>query len=574
MIIKPVVPGKKRIAESESGAALIIAMLSIVLMTIIGLVLLDVLQNGFINSASAEAEIQADILAQNGLDEALTRIKSSVDKGNDTGTSYLDKITKVINGVTSQPTNFVGGGHNRGTFSVVTTNEVVKNPNTPADSQNAYLHKVVVTSTGTTNSISPQRSVTKKMTVYVSTINPVFRYPLSSNEDLTLNGTPYIIGDVVSKQLVKVSKYAQYRNPINLENQTTGYPSIKGFIHAKNGYSKDSGVTVSTTPGSDMFDSTSEGFTAYHDDQLTANWEDIDVPAIVSGKLSQLSSSTFRTPVEESQNTVYDLDGYPLGINEKKYLDKWVKNSGGPLTLKGNLVIENGAFNTDSTSKITVNKLLTTDGKDQGSMYIKYTDRDLVAANLAGELSFDKGEYLAVEGNVVINDGFKFDGTMYVNGNLKIIGSVNLNGVIYVDGEVEMKEMRTINGTSNAPVIIASSGKFVLSDNARSDDAINNYNSVRAFLYSEDNLELFGVKSRMKIQGGIHGKNVTLNAMRGDIIDLTNLTFENQQAGHTGLEDKSRLKMFYDNALYTLYTPANIPVTDDVNVFVKEIVHN
>jgi hypothetical protein len=218
----------------------------------------------------------------------------------------------------------------------------------------------------------------------------------------------------------------------------------------------------------------------------------------------------------------------------------------------------------------------------RGSLYVKSPDSNLVAADLRGKLTLDPGKFVAVDGNVTINNGFEFpQGSMYIKGDLKIIGDIRLQGTVYVDGNVELKEMTSINkmragDTAQIPLIVIASGEIVLGNNSNAGDE-----EIRAFFYTKEGIRLYGVISKLNLTGGIHGgTGVELNAVRGDLTSGGGSTVTRYQGASNWNRDvpevqlnntkPSRLQIFYDNNLYDR-PPDGIPTTNRFNVFVKDI---
>ncbi|WP_438448164.1 hypothetical protein [Gorillibacterium sp. sgz5001074] len=588
--------------HNEQGAALVIALLAVVMMTIIGLVMLNVVRNGFINSASSEAEIQADMLAQKGLDEALALIKNAVKEGNASTLNYRSKVANVETNL-NENIDRADGTSNDGIYSVETSvgdykvdfsldtsldaasrTQVIRNPNDlgvvvpfPDD---PYVHQVIVTSTGHTGNGRPNRTVTKRMKVYVSSIQPVFRYPLSAAGNLKLQGATAITGDVLARIPsgcpapcgdIRVGNVASFvKGPGTSYTISSDLPSIRGFIRAQGSYYLNNTLTPFAPT---LF---SGSYKPFEDRNLTPD-QDIDVEAYVGKqvddiRLGQLSATATET-MDAEQFGGYKAgasNGQPTIPVSRLYDEQWLDVTG-DLQVNGNLILNEGV--------LTINKVSDTQAThvtmQNGSIYVKTPDPHLVAADLTGSVNLvNRSASMAVEGNTTLTN-FTLNGNLFVHGDLKIIGNLNVtNGSIFVDGNVELKEMTSINQGTDRPVILAASRRIIMSDNQSS-------TQVRAFLYSRlEDLSLYGVLSKLEIRGGIHGKNVELNAVKGDASKTSMAgTVAHPSSGYffsanqTSLpEDRSRLKVIYDNSLYT-NPPIGIPITPNISVYVKEITY-
>ena len=196
--------------HNEEGSALVIALLAVVLMTMMGLILMSVLRGGAIQAATTESGVQAEAIAQKGLDDTLAQIRRAVANGESIGgTNYRNRVRNVENqlslmlpfidrevGTELNPKD--GNGEivaaKKGNYQIdILLAKTIRNPEAPikplASPDLPYVRKFIISSRGIMEG-HPSKIVTKQMTVYVSTINPVFRYPVSSGGDLVLNGTP------------------------------------------------------------------------------------------------------------------------------------------------------------------------------------------------------------------------------------------------------------------------------------------------------------------------------------------------------------------------------------------------
>ncbi|NQX59090.1 hypothetical protein [Paenibacillus qinlingensis] len=611
--------------QDEEGSALVIALLAVVLMTMMGLILMSVLRGGAIQAATTESSVQAEAIAQKGLDDTLAQIRRAVANGEAIGgTNYRNRVRNVEN-QWSHMQSFIdsevgdeqnkrdGNGEivaaKKGSYQIdILLAKTIRNPEAPfkplASPDFPYVRKFIINSRGMIEG-HPTKTVTKQMTVYVSTINPVFRYPVSSAGDLVLNGTPSITGDIYVANHLHVRDEALFSGTTSGANRSkygiqTGLPEIRGFIRVD-------GDNDTIAPGKFNF-TQSDGVTEFPPLTKTS---DIVQPSYFKPQYFPLEDPTLDADVDVdvegyvSNKTQIDLTakldalgGYaapdpaiielpPLFQNltrSKLFNDQWVTIDGDvnvvdadSPTNEADLFINNGVFTmANDASKLKLKN---------GSLYVKSPDPNLVAADLRGELSVEAGKFLAIDGNVTLNNRFRFpSGTMYIKGDLKIIGNVWLQGTVYVDGNVELKQMTSINKNTEetpdpslTPLIVVASGEIVLGNSTNTDDE-----NVSAFFYTKQGIRLYGVVSKLKLRGGIHGGagGVELNAVRGDLISGGGSSVTRYQGSTNWNRDvpevqlsnskPSRLQIFYDDNLYDK-PPDGIPTTENFNVFVKNV---
>lgn len=566
--------------REERGGALLIALTAAIFLTILGTVLLGVVRQGFVHAVSTEALVQAESLAQKGLDEAQALIRLAVEEANygaPGGFSYATRVERIHHslGKDIDPSATVmrapGSLHHfihdseitglKGSYKL----EILSDQdNFEAFSANIatvpdypYSRVIRLRSTGIVGD-KPMVKVDKQAEFVVSTIHAVFKYPLSAKENIYLQGAAAIRGDVLARQgSLHTDDVAQFIGlPGTSYSKPSDFPSIRGFYreHTANDNNRFSHWIPFNDPYMPL-------------DEDIQVWTDYVEP-----KLHELAAAMPASGAGFHSGSLLSLQ-LPSYIAGLKLEEQWL-HAGSVSTVYGDMAIKHGAFTMEADAAVTV---------AGGSIYVSNPNGFSAAAVLAGELRLDTGQSLVVDGDVVIQDGFLFYGNMFVRGNVKIIGSVNMEGAVYVKGDVELKQSRTINqafaGTDKPPLIVLADGKIVFSD-SRPDGMPS---SLRAFFYSTDDMQVYGVQSKLDINGGIHGRDVTLNAVReGDASTRTDtthegirppgeqtFTFSHPSTQKTLGPEHANLHLYYDQNLY-LNPPAGIPTTDVVTFFIQK----
>lgn len=73
--------------------------------------------------------------------------------------------------------------------------------------------------------------------------------------------------------------------------------------------------------------------------------------------------------------------------------------------------------------------------------------------------------------------------------------------------------MEKISVEREGSLIVFAKGKVKIADVSLYQD---HYSELKGYFYSEQDLVMFGIRSKIKIHGGIAAKRITLNAIRGD----------------------------------------------------------
>ncbi|WP_368993293.1 hypothetical protein NSQ45_12525 [Caldifermentibacillus hisashii] len=197
------------------------------------------------------------------------------------------------------------------------------------------------------------------------------------------------------------------------------------------------------------------------------------------------------------------------------------------------------------------------------------TDGSLTLRNSSSSFKktvFTNGAY--INGNLTVGNNnlhsydstkyekIQLDGPVFVNGDVHIAGvNGEFNTIMYVNGNVTI-EYSVINGLNKiGSLIIFARGNIDIRNNSVNQDTPSN---IKGFFYSEKELEMFGVGSNIRIEGGISAKRIELNAIRGRASDtkfegsqeVSNKYFE---ASSNQVNKTSRLQIIYDPNIMNTY---------------------
>ncbi|MBU5342598.1 hypothetical protein NST54_12755 [Caldifermentibacillus hisashii] len=192
------------------------------------------------------------------------------------------------------------------------------------------------------------------------------------------------------------------------------------------------------------------------------------------------------------------------------------------------------------------------------------TDGDLIIRNESGETTttnFKNGAYIGenleigklgwLESNLNPNtfEEVQLDGPIYVNGDVHIEGiRGEFNSIMYVNGSVTIEDS-VINGLNNGSLIIFAKGDINIHNISINKDTPS---KIKGFFYSEKDIEIYGVGSNIKIEGGISARRVVLNAIRGSAnIGYLKDYFEPSTSQPS---KNSRLQIIYDPEIMNTYS--------------------
>lgn len=148
---------------------------------------------------------------------------------------------------------------------------------------------------------------------------------------------------------------------------------------------------------------------------------------------------------------------------------------------------------------------------------------------------------------------------LFVDGNVIIQGAnLSSNLTIYATGSISIKHTtikgHTFSDGREGSLIVFSKGKIEVANNSLYK---NTPSVLKGFFYSEDNLEMFGVGSNIKIHGGIAARRITLNAVRGNYYNELQDWY--YAINPKSLASPSRLVVQYDTELIENFLRLNPP---------------
>lgn len=451
------------------------AITAAVFLSLLGLALLGTVRHSLAQTAGSEARVQAEALAQMGMDEALALIRAAVRQANG-GADYRTKVARIQTalgldldpsaGVQRAPGSlhdFLDGHEGEGRRGGYRLEIVSDTDNYDAFlarvddlPRHPYSRVIVIRSTGRAGEWA-SRTASVERTVVVSTINPVFRYPLSGKKDLVLNGAVTVVGDVLARggSILTSDKARFIGLPGSAYAKESDFPAVQGFYREREARPK---TFSAAAPFEDR-------------------WMPLDADISVAEALQRYAAELEQAmPLPGTGVHVGGLDAYelPASVPPLKLENQWVAVNG-PVTAGGDVAIKDGVLTLGPAAELAVRG---------GSVYVDFPSPLWAAADLAGTMTLDPGESLIVRGDAVIADGFRFRGQLAVTGNLAIVGSVAIDGTLYAGGDVELKRTKAINrepGWTDKPLILLAGGRIIFSDSRPDGEPAE----LRAFLYSE-----------------------------------------------------------------------------------------
>ncbi|SFC54719.1 hypothetical protein SAMN05443252_104238 [Bacillus sp. OV322] len=527
----------KNYFQNQKGYALVIVLLFIAVVAIgtVTMYSYSVNSQKFINTSSAS--VQDKLRAERIMDEAIMKVQTGLEAINPTLTNaspIIDKITALINNV-----NASSGGK----YNIVQT--------VTEDGQREGVYNVNATFTVYVNKNG------KKLvkTVALSTIKDIFQYSAVSNSDFKLNGSAYLQGDVFTNGNLYSLNYGKFLYG-KYSYAPTSFPAIDGKLTVKgsiNGGTMN-GLNPIWTPVPKNTQNLQSIFSlAPVIKDRNTSFTPIAVSSIIVQKSAYPANGNNFPYYGNTSSWFYN---YPVTYNTSETIrgnaryNPLVIGNNGNLTINGDLIV-NGSLTITGNGKLTVN----------GNIYVSEN------ATLSGTLNLAQNKYIYINKKATI-ESFTLNGQMYVGQNVDIQEDFNTNGTLYAKTGIEVTNL---SNNSGGTLVLICDGMIKVSNNNQFED---NPKEINAYFYSNSSLEIYGVGSNLKINGGVYGNPVELNAMKGktstsqfkNSFENGGLWFENNQLG---LEpSKSRLSIIFKNEM--IYNPPNgIPTVEKISM--KEI---
>jgi type II secretory pathway pseudopilin PulG len=502
--------------KEEKGYSLLSVILVFAMISILGLSLLTLTINSMKFVTVNKSTIQDKASAEMGIEEAMAQIDSAVEKIN----KDIENRVLLVDNVLGRLSSSLGSIKSLGPYKYSISHETLK-----SGQNGVFLEKVIIKAPIGDS----KRSITK--TITVSTIAEVFKYGAVSPADLTLNGAPYIDGDVLVGKNITTNNRGKFTAYGYFDGGDywvpTSFPAIKGNLTVKGNYYNQN---------SNLYQPTQQNLNTYFSVVPKIKDRELGITPFPISDLISNKGKNFRT------SSTFQKGDYIVEKNKKVIVH-------GNLKINNNLIINEGG-------SLTV----------YGSLYVGQ------GATLSGSLVLpNSNDFIYINQNSSISK-LNLDGEMYINGSATITNDLNTNGTIYVSKGTRIENL---SNTSGGTLILLCDDEITIANNNLYNDAPK---IIDAYFYSNKMLEIYGMGSHMQINGGIYGNPIILNASKGKTSESN---FSSSRAYGPWLNKtyyqypqdsidptKSRLSIYYKKEMI-LNPPKGIPTVEKMQV--KEI---
>ncbi len=537
--------------RNESGYALLLAILILIMFSILGMSMLALSSQGIKQNSYRADDTQAIRQAEKGIDRIVADINTELTNSlGDTGlsaASFETKLNDTLNKYRCEKIHIKSVNTNNGIYDVC----IDKDPASIRNDDDTYndLRKTVsFASIGSSN--KQNKNLNKVMEIGAEAFPETMKYAIGTNiasktpeegeGNLFLHGGSEITGDlkVDGHLIVKDSGVASKNWVASVLPKTNPSPgsSTSKFVLGKNMYSVGN-ISLGETNYFKHIrrnDFDAAGYTQQTD--VKSLFLPNGAPRIV--KREQLSPDI--GILTQKDNYFYDH----TSASATKVIAGNTSGFSGTIFSKFNSTAAIVPIKGSIKSPTPFGDFSLKDKNSFGQL----ASSGNVEIN-TGDHTFTKGLYVAKSldiGNIKSTtvENITIDGPMYINGNLTM-KYVNLKGntLIYVNGNVTISFSslggKDLGSGKTGTVIIFATGDITMSDiSSRSDTP----SLIKGFFYSQGNIEMYGTLSNVKIQGGVSAKRIVFNAIRGS-----------SKSGYEPVKSQpskpSRLQVIYDTEI-------------------------
>lgn len=569
--------------REERGSALVLVMFIVLLLTILGLSVLTAAVGGAQRTETRKNDVQSLHLAEKTLDEAVAYItarlneavKDSVDMSQEQLNAQIDAFLTSLNGSTNPLTASTDLKQASGDKAVGRIIKVTKGA--PTQRGESIRYTLSLSAQAEVNGVV--RNLTQNMSI--DTYPDFLNYTLGSENNLIINGSPYIEGNIYAGNTLRISDTADYRYDLidrsyvstpfelNGEAHVQSLNKLEYKPHDSSGILTGNEVTdkhiidsaqvkiknrrsfVEVNVKSSFVDKVQEAIGPGASRQQILNHMD-------SGSLGEYLSSTydavFDHPVLPQKPDMEDTseEGEKARQDYAEAYDKAVKL----LTNPTKSLVYNGDLTIDGKDLSGINYTQkTSSGYPNPTHYWYIVDGNLTINNYGGDNPIDIRTNILVTGKVQIRGKVRFDSTIFT-----LKESASPNGAEDFTTVIEDASIQGLNGKE---LVLISRGQILINRLAAFDNT--EPTPLDAFFYTDSDAKLYGVGSIFSLRGGFFAKgNLTINAVRGTAIGKA------EEIDIQPNNNLIRFKAVYNDQVFT-HQQAGLPRVKTVNIRVGEL---
>ncbi|WP_449620007.1 hypothetical protein [Robertmurraya sp. Marseille-Q9965] len=469
--------------KNENGSTLLVVLVMMLVFTVLGLSILSTSIGGAKRTESREEQVTNDLDTIRTMGEAVAFIKEVI--SSEYNTKNPDMSTTEYNNLIRD--SIIGNSFGYQIENITPQYNSIK--------EDEDFTRVLQVTSGK-----------YKQIVYITGIPSFLKYAVGSRGILTLNGSTYVQkGNIYANEKLVISNQAKYiYNGESLIEDTT-YPSV---------YSKNENLLFIENEQIDYCSNYCYRVNEKNEHEKLENHFD---PLSIN-ELNQAFQPTAPTFMrEENEYVAVDIE---KTFKEKLKLAGFVGSHVDPYVLDIDEIISRGMTSPSVEIIHSFNNIGHSPSKN-GYLYSAQGDKE-VYIDTDSLIMNDKSKWIIIDGDAVIeNNGnqlMEVSANILITGNLTIRGDIAFDSTIYVLGDTTINNVN-ITGYNEGELILMTQGQLEIARVNKFKNS-NEVNSIKAYLYTNENAEVYAIGSYLHVEGGIFSKgNLEVNAYRGAATD-------------------------------------------------------
>ncbi|KAA9023144.1 hypothetical protein [Niallia endozanthoxylica] len=494
--------------KNERGSTLVVVMLMLMVFTVLGLAIISTSIGGAKRTEIREEQVTNDLDAIRHLNEAVAYIKETINQ--EFNIKNPDMSIRAYQNLIQD--DIIDNKYQYQIANISNTYETIN--------ESEDFTRVLQVTSG---------NYTQK--VYITGMPSFLKYAVGSRGTLTLNGSTYVEeGNIYASDKIIIANEAKYIfNGDDLVEKTT-FPSVasnKSLLFLEN-----ENIDLCNY---NCYSEKTKNNGSFHSLKLE-NLDDAFDPT---------------SPTYSKDNTEFVEVDIEKTFKEKLQTAGFVDDNANPYNMDINQMIANGRSRS-SVKLITSFKDIDNDPSIEGYLYVSPSQEDTYIE--IDNLTLDKSKWLVFDGNAIIEnigrDPMNVSANILVTGDLTLRGAINFNSTIYVFGNTTINNV-DIKGLNDGELILMTQGQLEI---ARINKFTEDKSSIKAYLYTNQDAEVYAMGSYLYVEGGIFARgNLEVNAYRGSAEDEgTGIKFtdnDNETASRLIIKNNKKLFMNQEQGL-------------------------
>ncbi|KIL46219.1 type II secretion system protein [Jeotgalibacillus campisalis] len=479
--------------KKEGGYTLLTVMLIILVFTTLGAAILTATIGGAKRTEIREETIIQDSEAIKAIEEGVAVLKNNIQRFpfSPPGAFYQQELEGIISSLLTHHSSLDISDLSHGYTLDLSTD---------------YTRVYEISSKGYKQNFSK--------TIYITAMPSFLKYGAGARDTLSLHGGMYIDGDIYANNRLFISDEAKYIYEGNKKTVKSYFPTVE-----KNTQLILNGVAALCK--------NSSAFPCFDSNLArSGNWQPRSADEMI------VQAFSVQAPVIGSNSDYIDVKLLPTVSSKLKEMDasfteqhaEMISAGGDILTIKGQETIGRPLTKDEYQSQLSPETMLHEEnviGKLEPSKNHLFLNDSYLNTE---EITLQKDKWLVVLGDLILESAAGQEAILQANmivfGDVVIRGDHQMDSVMYVLGKTTIFNANIKKVDGDGELILMSRGRLdiALLNSFNNPASFNEFtNQLNAFIYTDEDAEIYSVGSYVYVEGGIFSKgSLEFNSFRGD----------------------------------------------------------